>query len=236
PDGYDAGERVVVPALLALGVRRLDAAIVSHSDADHAGGLGAVMRRFPARALFAPHGSGVEAAAPCLAGMGWEVDGVRLRFLHPTMHFPYFGNEASCVLRVETAHGAALLTGDVGHVVEREMTRRDPDGVRADLVLAAHHGSRGSSDPGFVAATGASHALVSAAYGNRYGHPAGEGAAGWEDAGAQILSTASGGALRLRLAEGGVSAQQRRLAHPRLWDAQRRLARSGHEPALPLRE
>src|SRR5690606_22477015 len=56
PDGYDAGERVVVPALLALGVRRLNGAIVSHSDADHAGGLGAVMRRFPAPARLAPHG------------------------------------------------------------------------------------------------------------------------------------------------------------------------------------
>ncbi|MGY0560652.1 DNA internalization-related competence protein ComEC/Rec2 [Luteimonas sp. A277] len=223
PDGYDAGERVVVPALLALGVRRLDGAFVSHGDADHAGGLGAVMRRFPTRALFAPHGSPVE-AAPCLATTAWEADGVRFSFLHPTMHFPYLGNEASCVLRVETDHGAALLTGDVGHVVEREMTRRDPQSVRADLVLMGHHGSRGSSDPMFVAATGASHALVSAGYGNRFGHPDGGAVQRWQEAGAQVLSTATGGALRLRLAEGGVVAEQRRLARRRLWDADHRLA------------
>ena len=232
PDGYDAGERVVVPALLALGVPRLDGAIVSHADADHAGGLGAVMRRFPARALFAPHGSGVEAAAPCLAGTAWEVDGVGFRFLHPTMHFPYLRNEASCVLRVETAHGVALLTGDIGQVVEREMTRRDPESVRADLVLAAHHGSRGSSDPSFVAATGAGHALFSVGYGNRFNHPDGQVVERWEQSGAQVLSTATGGALRLRLAEGGIAAEQHRMANPRLWDAQRRLARAGAEPAV----
>ena len=227
PDGYDAGERVVVPALLALGVRRLHGAIVSHSDADHAGGLGAVMRRFPASARFAPHGSGIEDAAPCLAGSGWEVDGVAFRFLHPTMHFPYIRNEASCVLRVETAHGAALLMGDVGEIIEREMMRREPEAVRADVVLAGHHGSRTSSDPGFVNATGAGYALVSAGYGNRFGHPHEQVAYRWTRAGADVLSTATGGALRVRLAQGGTAVGQRRLAHPRLWDAQRRLAAAG---------
>src|SRR5690606_36783830 len=218
------GERVVVPALLALGVRRLDGAIVSHSDADHAGGLGAVMRRFPASALFAPHGSGVDGAAPCLAGSGWEVDGVRFRFLHPPMHFPYIRNEASCVLRVEAAHGAALLGGDIGQVVEREMVRRDRASVRAELVVVAHHGSRGSSDPAFVAATGAAYALVSAGYGNRFDHLARQVVERWERAGAQVLSSATGGAQRLRLARSGLDVRQRRLSHPRLRDAQRRLA------------
>src|SRR5690606_10037647 len=46
PHGFDAGERVVVPSLQALGVRRLDVAVVSHGDADHAGGWDAVRRRF----------------------------------------------------------------------------------------------------------------------------------------------------------------------------------------------
>jgi competence protein ComEC len=38
PDGYDAGDDVVVPALQALGVRGLDAIVLSHGDNDHAGG------------------------------------------------------------------------------------------------------------------------------------------------------------------------------------------------------
>ena len=44
PDGFDAGQRVGVPALHALGVLRLDMAIVSHGDNDHAGGFPAVAR------------------------------------------------------------------------------------------------------------------------------------------------------------------------------------------------
>jgi competence protein ComEC len=140
------------------------------------------------------------------------------------MHFPYIRNEASCVLRVHSAHGAALLMGDVGEIIEREMMRREPQAIRADVVLAGHHGSRTSSDPTFVNATGASHSLVSAGYGNRFGHPHEQVEYRWTRAGAEVLSTATGGALRVRLGEGGTTVEQRRLAHPRLWDAQRRLA------------
>src|SRR5690606_20170081 len=57
PDGFDAGERAVVPALHALGVGRLDAAVISHGDNDHAGGWAAVDRAFPVAALLAPEGS-----------------------------------------------------------------------------------------------------------------------------------------------------------------------------------
>ena len=114
--------------------------------------------------------------------------------------------------------------GAPGEIIEREMMRREPQAIRADVVLAGHHGSRTSSDPTFVNATGASHSLVSAGYGNRFGHPHEQVEYRWTRAGAEVLSTATGGALRVRLGEGGTTVEQRRLAHPRLWDAQRRLA------------
>src|SRR5690606_36023995 len=104
PHGFDAGERVVVPAMRALGVARLDVAVVSHGDADHIGGLDAVRRQFPPQVLFAAPEADVAGAAPCMAGSEWALDGVRFRFLHPDLHFPRFRNESSCVLRIETAH------------------------------------------------------------------------------------------------------------------------------------
>ena len=65
------------------------------------------------------------------------------------------------------------------------------------MVTMAHHGSRGSSDPAFVQATGARLALVSAAHDNRFGHPNPDVVSRWERAGASVLETASGGAIRL---------------------------------------
>ena len=219
-DGFDAGERAVVPTLRALGVARLDRAVVSHADNDHAGGLAAVRLVYPGTPTVAPDHSGVADANGCQDGQAWSWDGVRFRFLHPPAFFPYLGNEASCVLRIETEHGAALLTGDIGAVIERELVRRDPAGVRAEVVVVAHHGSAGSSDPAFVAATGARHALVASGFGNRFGHPKPAVVARWEAAGARVWDTAPGGALRVRLGgPGGAMPETRRRAQPRLWDA-----------------
>lgn len=222
PEGFDAGERAVVPALHALGVARIDRAVVSHADNDHAGGLGAVREAYPIDDLLAPEGAPAAGSRPCRAGEGWRWDGVDFRFLHPPAEFPYLRNESSCVLRIEARGRVALLTGDIGEVVERRLLRLAPRDVRADVVLVAHHGSGGSSDPGFVAATGAGDAVVSTGHGNRFGHPRTDVVERWLAAGARVHDTAREGALRIRLAPGGQDVEARRQAHPRLWDAARR--------------
>lgn len=227
PDGFDAGERVDVPALHAMGVHGLDMAIVSHGDNDHAGGFQAVARAFPPRLALTPDGAPpLPNGRRCLAGTAWTWDGVRFRFLHPPRYFPYLGNNAGCVLRIETAHGAALLTADIDRVVERDLLRRGIADVRAEVVVVAHHGSNGSSDPAFVAAAGAKYALISAGYGNRFHHPRPEALAHWREAGARVLVTMDSGAQRVRLATSGIAIEERRRVQPRLWDA---VVRAGSE-------
>ena len=218
-DGFDAGERAVLPALHALGVAKLDRVVISHGDNDHAGGFEAVQRGVPVLDSETPAGSPVAAAHACVAGQGWEWEGVKFRFLHPTPHFPYLDNEASCVLRIETAHGAALLTGDIGEVIERELVRRAAPDLRADLVLAAHHGSAGSSDPAFVAATRAKLAVVSTGYGNHFSHPRAQVVERWQESGAELLNTADSGAITVWLDGRGLGVRERRRWQARLWDA-----------------
>lgn len=239
PDGFDAGERAITPALHALGVPTLDATVVSHGDNDHVGGFGAVAAEFPVARRFAPPESGLETKLgrfrACRGGDGWTWDGVRFRFLHPPVDFPYLRNESSCVLRVETAHGAALLTGDIGDVIERRLVREAGASLRADLVLVAHHGSAGSSDLAFVEATRARFAAISAGHGNRFRHPRPQIVARWQDAGARTPLTADAGALRFRMAADGVSLATERGRHPRLWDAAAlRRRRLGGGPAAGL--
>lgn len=226
PEGFDAGERVVAPALRALGVRHLDRMVISHGDSDHAGGMAAVRSGVAVHQALAPEAAALAGFEPCLAGESWEWDGVRFRFLHPPRFFPDLGNEGSCVLRIETVRGAALLPGDIGRTVERGLVRRGreaPDeALQADVVLVPHHGSGGSSDPEFVAATRARFAVVASGHGNRFGHPRQDVVRRWRESGADLLDTADTGAVHVRLDRQGARVETRRRTHPRLWDAVRR--------------
>lgn len=226
PDGFDAGERAVVPTLRARGVGVLDRLVLSHADNDHAGGLDAVRAEVLVRRLDAPEGAGVTGAGLCRGGQSWVWDGVRFDVLHPPEHFPYLANESSCVLRIATRHGAVLLTGDIGEVIERRLVAHDAKALRADVVFVGHHGSRHSSDPAFVAATGARHAIASTGHGNRFRHPAVEVRERWQAAGAAFWDTAEAGAITVRLERDGIDVSGRRAEAPRPWDAARLAARN----------
>jgi len=240
-DGFDAGERAVVPALRAWGVARLDRLLLSHGDNDHAGGQTSVHAALPvAVTLASPRMPALLPPLPvqplaCELGLSWSWDQVRFRVLHPGRHFPYLGNESSCVLRIESAHGNVLLTGDIGEVIERALLRSQPLAMRNEVVLVAHHGSGGSSDPAFVSASGAQLALIGSGHGNRFGHPRPEVVQRWRQAGAEVLDTARSGAIQVWLGPDGLSVRERRHAHARWWDAEQRRNRweNGPEIARP---
>jgi competence protein ComEC len=228
PDGFDAGERAVVPALHARGVGgRLDRLVLSHADNDHAGGLQAVLAEVPVVSLQAPEGAGIPGAAACVGGDAWTWDGVRFEWLHPPPYFPYLANESSCVLRIEAAGRAVLLTGDIGEIIERRLLAEARPKLRADVVFAGHHGSRHSSDPAFVGATGARHVAFSTGHGNRFRHPARVVVERWDSAGAIPWDTARHGALTFRLRADGVDVESHRQRTARLWDATRIPAADG---------
>jgi competence protein ComEC len=90
------------------------------------------------------------------------------------------------------------------------------------VVLVAHHGSAGSSDPSFVEATRPHLALVSSGHGNRFGHPRPDVIQRWQHAGAQTFDTSASGALRVRFTASGPEVETRRGAQPRWWDASRK--------------
>lgn len=136
--GSDAGQRVLLPLLTALG-EQPSHLVLSHRDADHVGGAPALLRTWPQLqvwASFAPQAlAGVAdwpASPPahwqaCWAGQGWTQDGVRFEWLHPSpdLHLPERDtNNRSCVLRVQGQGAAALLTGDLDAAHEAALVAR----------------------------------------------------------------------------------------------------------------
>ena len=161
------------------------------------------------------------ASSRCLRGERWQWDGVDFEVLHPAP-VDYAGgelriNDLSCVLRIVSAHGSMLLTGDIEKAAEALLVVRDGDRLRAEVMLAPHHGSRTSSTAGLIAAVRPDLVVVPVGYRNRFGHPRADVLARYAAAGAKVLRTDLDGAVTVRLAAGGVKAHGERAAHPRYW-------------------
>jgi len=177
---------------------RLDLLVLSHGHVDHTGGAEAVVEQLrPAGVLgsLLPHERqrlGI-AAAPwqdCMAGQAWIWDGVHFSVLFPGEDAPgaaaspaprqSSGNPMSCVLRIEAAAlgghaAAALLPGDIERAQEWALVQRHADApaaLRADLMLAPHHGSNTSSTQPLLAAVRPRWVVAQTGYRNRFRHPA----------------------------------------------------------------
>lgn len=213
----DAGADMVVPTLQAAGVTHLDRIIISHGDGDHAGGLRGVQQSIPVDEVYGT-ANHQPSHKPCLAGQSWRWDGVVFDVLYPPRFLPYLGNASSCVLRVRTAGGSALFTGDVPKVVETRLLKEQSPSLRNDLVLMPHHGSKSSSSTGFIQHTQAQWAVASAGANNRFGHPHPSVMARWQAAGANIHRTDQDGAMRFRLSNKTTRLTRRmRVDHRRFW-------------------
>jgi len=218
PSGFDSGEQIVLPALAAGGRRGLDRLVVSHSDNDHAGGAAAIVAAFPAvDVIKGPDVVALNGRA-CVEGDAWTWDGVRFSILHPGADFAARGNDSSCVLKVETATSALLVTGDIERRGESAVLTQP---LAADVVVVPHHGSATSSSPAFVSAVDARYAIVSAGYANRWGFPRPEVRERWRESGATVVVTGDAGAVSVELSPEGAAVAAERDRRHRYWHAPR---------------
>ena len=210
---FDVGDRIATPAIWALGVRRLDWLLVTHTDVDHVGGAPAVIRTFRPREVWEgvpvardPEWRRVREAARA-TGFAWrvlqrgdrlEVNGAVLEVLHPPLpdwERPRTRNDDSLVIRLRYGDVEVLLLGDVGADVERSIDLSGESSAPLRVVKVAHHGSRTSSSPEFVRRYAPFAAIVSAGRGNPFGHPAPDVVGRFHDAGARLFRTDRHGAI-----------------------------------------
>lgn len=191
---YDAGERVVAPYLRRAGIGRIDAVIASHPHSDHVGGLVYLLESFEvdhyvdagqaydswtSRRLRELIDEKQIAYRRVAAGDSLRFPGgVTGLVLHPTADYvtpdgrsAHGLNNGSVAFRLDYAGRRLLFTGDIEAETEPAL-RAWGARLRADVLKAAHHGSRTSSGEAFLDSVGASVAVVSVGAFNRFGHPA----------------------------------------------------------------
>jgi competence protein ComEC len=216
PDGPDLGATVVVPALRALGVRRLDLVVASHADLDHRGGLPAVLRAFPVARVWLPPGgladpafadvvASARAAGSALEEQGAGAAPLPLGDLAVEPLWPPRGeregsrNDRSLTLRVELAGRRVLLPGDLEIEAERRLLASGVS-LRADVLKLGHHGSRTSSSAAWLAAVDGAVAVASAPRAGRFGMPHREVVARLDAEGYALWWTGRDGAVLIGLA------------------------------------
>lgn len=165
---WDMGEQVVAPFLQKLGVRHIDALVLSHADNDHAGGLVGVLNHLPVRRAYASYQPKYVPATFCQQGDHWQWGATRFSFLWPDSHTPATRNNRSCVLLIEHHGQKILLPGDIEAWAEEQIVAKL---AKITLLLAPHHGSLSSSTPAFIRNTHPKYAVFSTGYKNHYHHP-----------------------------------------------------------------
>lgn len=235
----DQGRRLVLPGLRALGLERLDVVIASHADADHRGGLPAILDGLEVGEVWIPAGGdaafaalrrtarrrGVPLRELAAGDRPWQRADLALEVLWPERGAgaaPASGslrNHRSLVVRAQLAGSRLLLTGDIGVDAEAALLEA-PERLRADFLKVAHHGSRSASSRAFLDAVGFQVALLSAPCRPDGRLPALASLARLQAAGGSLWWTGRDGALVVAL--GGAPAQgaqtRDRVAGPtRVW-------------------
>jgi competence protein ComEC len=196
---FDLGERVVLPALHKLGVKRVDLMLLSHADADHAGGALAVSRGLKVTRVISGDPPGLPAilqTEACESGRQWQWDGVSFQLWQWSA--AHDSNQRSCVLQIEANGERLLLTGDIDTAAERVLLE-SPLAVPTHWLQAPHHGSRSSSSVALLRALKPHSVLISRGQGNSFGHPHPLVLARYRQQGLRIYDSAQHGAIHLRL-------------------------------------
>jgi len=210
----DTGEDVVSPYLWSREIRRIDVLVATHAHEDHSGGIAALLENFrprelwvgtnPAPALIERAGQLDIRTVAMRAPASFDFSGARIEVLSPPVDYAAKtpGNNDSLAFRIAYGARSFLLTGDM----ERPMEQRLLDDQRlnhanvlhADVLKVGHHGSKTSTTEPFLEAVTPSVAVISAGYGNSFGHPHRDILARLVDRHAAILRTDLDGLVTIR--------------------------------------
>lgn len=164
--------KCVAPYLRATQHTSIDSMLLTHSDYDHISAAGAIAQMYEVREVFTAsrfreHARGNPPAENLLR----TLDALDLppRIVQPGQHIPLgrgaeleilwppptgaelSSNDSAVVAQLRYAGRSILITGDIQDAAETGLLK-SPESVRADVLIAPHHGSSESTTADFVRA------------------------------------------------------------------------------------
>ena len=213
---FNVGQRIIAPFLWHQRIWRLDKVILTHPHKDHYNGVPFLLARFQPKQLIVNGDTGEEEAYTrlldnaiagktsvqvaktgellaegsnfrliCLKGNNGSTNGVSEGV-----------NDRSLVLHLQFDQQSFLFPADMSTRVEAALIQQ-PETLRSEVMLAAHHGSSTSNGPQLLQAVAPSIIVVSASQSQQGKLPAPEHLAAWRQKKIKVLSTAEEGSIIL---------------------------------------
>jgi competence protein ComEC len=190
-DRFNIGERVIAPFLWKNKINRLDGLVITHPHADHFNGLPFIIQRFRPKIIWVngdqekyqdyirllklANQLDIEIKTPSSEMLLITSGNASLRNIsisssiadesfipisdtrYKQLNNP---NNKSLVLRLDISEFSFLFPGDINSFMEKRLISEKKQ-LQADVLLAAHHGSRSSNSPDFVNAVDPFYLVIS---------------------------------------------------------------------------
>lgn len=166
--------------LLSMGINRVDGVIVTHYDRDHAGGVGHLLSRIKADAVFVPDAEDEEGILGgilpfceetcCYVGEDLELEWNNSRMIIYSPLVAKSDNESGLSVLFDGENCDILITGDMSTLGEMLLVKQKliPE---VTAIVVGHHGSNTSTGDMLLAAVKPEYAFISVGADNYYGHP-----------------------------------------------------------------
>ncbi len=236
---YSVATTSVIPYLLRETTGKIDKLVVSHNDADHAGGVASLIEYLSINEVLLgePHftnkpllqqylsQANVNTISDCHDYPAWQWNQVSFQFINlikqpKPLANSVKGNNASCVLFIDTGTHRILLAGDIERKMESRLLEHPlADKLsKVDLLIAPHHGSNTSSTANFVEWLSPKWVVFSAGYANQWGFPKAKVMNRYLQQGSMPLVTFETGAITFsEQPNGEFKLEKERVSHPKFW-------------------
>jgi len=214
-NGYDTGERVILPLLNHLGIEKIDYGFVSHMDNDHFAGFVSLISQNRIGQIVKP-----DADSANKADVNFEKllriehvpftyyrevcfqkgDG-RVYLLSDSKDLQAKGfslNDRSGIIKVVFGKSSFLFVGDAHVKMEKNLESRWGVFLKSDALKIGHHGSKTSSSEKFINFVQPEFSLLSVGERNKFGHPSLEILERLNSIASNILRTDKSGAILLQ--------------------------------------